>query len=89
MIENITPNGLPYELIGQLLVLLAMSVLLIIATLAIIGAIMFVWVRGLTRLSNYMWKDCDDNEKPSLTKLKISGVARTRTIQTTTHPKRD
>lgn len=75
MIESIAPSGLPYELIGQLVVILFISIGgVLLALLTLIG-ITFAWVRGFTYISNAMWNECNDGETPPVTKMKISAVA--------------
>jgi len=66
----------PYELIGKAVVFILAMVLVLAIAATIVLALGFVWVRGWTAISNFMWRGYDphDTEYPPLWKLRVSGV---------------
>lgn len=68
---------LPYELIGMAVVALIALIVVLALLIGSILVVLFIWCRGLTWLSNRMYKGygTEAGERPPLWKLRISGVS--------------
>ena len=67
---------LPYALIGQGVVALVAVVIVLVGVIVSAFAVLFIWIRGLQGVSNYMWKGYEPGEEhPPLWKVRIAAIA--------------
>lgn len=66
----------PYDLIGKFVVLAILTLFTLLTVIALAVILYIVWLRGLTWISDRMWKGYDpaEGEYPPTLKLRISGV---------------
>jgi|AntDeeMetagen192_2_1112575.scaffolds.fasta_scaffold16788_2 hypothetical protein len=70
------PEKIPYELIGRLIVLIALVITVVFGVGIVFGVTAYVWMKFWFAISNLMWRGYEQKANhPPVWKTRISGIA--------------